>query len=153
MTPRELQALILATPECALHIHTPDMPKIGAEEARAKDQAVLGALVDSGALMQPSPRKIGVGDLLGDLGVQTGTVIYQKLVTISASDLAVELALSMLKAGTLDIGHHETVAAIDALPEPITAEEKAAMKAMAIQHVHVSAADVSIALRGPWGSE
>src|SRR5574337_1243173 len=152
MTPRELQALILATPACAAFVHTNDMPNIGAEEARAKDQSVADALLSSGALTQNVSRKIGVGDLLGELGIQTGGAIYSRLRALAASDIGVELALHMLDAATLDIGHPQTQAAIDALPG-FSDEEKAAMKDMARSVVTVTASEVSIALRGPWGDE
>lgn len=154
MTPRELQALILTTSACAPYVHTNDMEKIGADAARAKDQAVADALMASGVLTGIQTRRIGVNDLLGDLGLQTGTAIYQKLEQVAASDKGVELALMLLKVGSLDIGHHETQQAIAALPEPPFApDEKSAMKNMALRTVPVSAAEISTALRGPWGDE
>ena len=45
---RALQAAILATPDAQPHIHTNEMPKISAEEAMVKDQAVADAINASG---------------------------------------------------------------------------------------------------------
>lgn len=153
MTPRELQALILATSACASHVHTNDMDKIDANEARAKDQAVADALASSGALTRIVSRKIGVDTLIGELGLQTGSAIYEKLEQIAAVSKGIEMAVHLLDVGNLDIGHHETQAAIDALPATFTAAEKAAMKNLALRSDSVSAAEVSVALRGPWGDE
>lgn len=151
MTPRELQTLILATPSCVQHVHSNDMSKIGAEEVRGKDQAVADALMACGALTQVMPRKIGEDDVLRELGVTAGDDVLTKLETLAVADSKVRRAMRLLAAGDLDIGHAQTQAMIDALPMEFTADEKTALKNMALRTVSVSAAEVSTALRGPWG--
>lgn len=153
MTPRELQTLILATPACAQHVHNNDMAKIGAEDARAKDQAVADALAASGALTQIASRKIGEDDVLRDMGVAAGDEVLTKLETLALSDSKVLRAMRLLGQGDLDIGHDQTQAMIEALPPPFTEAEKLALKNMALSTVAVSGAEVSTALRGPWEDE
>lgn len=153
MTPRELQTIILATPECAPHVHTSDMPKISSDEARAKDQAVADALAKSGALTRIVSRKIGEDDVLREIGVDAGDDLLTKLETIAVGNSKVRRALRLLDADDLDIGDPQTQAVIDALPAHVTQDEKGALKGMARRLVPVSGAQVSTALRGPWGVE
>lgn len=227
MTPRELQALILATPACAPHIHTdavidsgtatgwgglsvtdssknwgadalvgmcafltdqdggtfvrrivgnsPDMfgidapppsgetpitrltysisNKLTADDARAKDQAIADALAKSGALTQIVSRKIGEDDVLRELGISVGDALLTKLETLALTESKIKRALRLLGNNDLDVGNDQTQAMIDALPMPVSKDEKTALKNMALRTVTVSGAQVSTALRGPWGDE
>lgn len=154
MTPRDLQSLILATPECAPHIHTGDMPKIGADEARAKDQAVADALMASGALKLLISRKVGEDDVLRECGLALGDAILTKLEAAANADSKIKRALRLLQKDDLDIGNVQTQAAINTLRGPLlTSAEADALLGMGFVAQHISAAQVSNALRGPWGDE
>ena len=70
MTPqflRALQAEIEATPACAQHVHTNDMPKISGAEALAKDQAIA-AIINVGRT-RPKAFEIGKGTIVEVLGL------------------------------------------------------------------------------------
>jgi len=59
-----------------------------------------------------------------------------------------------LSKASLDVGNLSVRAAIDMMVGTLlTAEQATAVKAMAEQPATVSAADVSRAMRGPWGDE
>lgn len=154
MTPRELQTEILNGPHaaaCAPFVHDNTMPAISAAEVKPKDAAIAEIL--NGNLKQIVRRKIGVDDMLGELGVADGSAIYEKLQTLAAGSTPVRLALGLLERNKLDIAHPQTQAAINSLPAPVTADEKSALLGMAYQPVSISMEQVGVALRGPWGDE
>lgn len=155
MTPRELQAEILTgakAAECLPFIHDGAMPVITAGEVKPKDAAIAAIL--SGYLKRNTARKIGIDDVLGELGVTVGSAIYEKLQSLAPASTPVRLALGLLDRNKLDIAHPQTQGAIGALPQPpFTPAEIAALQGMAYQPVTVTMEQVGVALRGPWGDE
>lgn len=155
MTPRELQAEILTgtkAAECLPFVHDDAAPRITAEQVKPKDAAIAAIL--NGAITRLSRRKIGVDDVLGELGVATGSAIYEKLQSLAPTNTPIRLALGLLDRNKLDIAHPQTQGAIGALPQPpFTPEEIAALQGMAYQPVTVTMEQVGVALRGPWGDE
>lgn len=155
MTPRELQAEILTgakAAECLPLVHDNAAPPITAEQVKPKDAAIAAIL--NGYLKRNMTRKIGVDDVLGELGVATGATIYEKLQSLAPNSTPIRLALGLLERNKLDIAHPQTQGAIGALPQPpFTPDEIAALQGMAYQPVTVTMEQVGIALRGPWGDE
>lgn len=155
MTPRELQVEILTGPkaaDCLPFVHDNAAPIISAEQVKPKDAAIAAIL--NGYLTRTTARKIGVDDVLGELGVATGSAIYEKLQGLAPTNTPIRLALGLLERNKLDIAHPQTQGAIGALPQPpFTADEIAALQGMAFQSVTITMEQVGIALRGPWGDE
>ena len=154
MSPRELQTLIQATPACAASAHTNEMPKIGADEARAKDQAVADALNAAGAGMELRSRLIGYGAVLAELGPVAGAAVLDKLDAAAAQSSPLKWAMKLLDTGTLDIGVPVTQAQIQAMRGGLLTDAEAdALQRMGMEPIIVSSQQVSNALRGPWGDE
>lgn len=166
---RALQTEILTGQEasaCAPFVHTNEMPKIGAEEAAAKDQSiadVLNAVPDT--IMAES---ISVTDLFDAL-YKTGDYALLKAAQIGG-DVDATVAFAILSdahdyggdrvhlAATTTTGQFGKLMAKNL----ITPAGMAAIQAKAVTTttrmvklfgVDVTAADVSRAVRGPWGDE
>lgn len=147
-----LHAAITAGPfatACAPHVHTSEMPRIGGQEARAKDQAIADILNAGGAITTITRRTLGIGTVLDALGPTDGAAVLDALYALAASVRPIHYALMLLERGDLDVGMASTRAQIDALVgSALTAEQAARLKSLAEEPVPVTAADVSIALRG-----
>lgn len=154
MTPRELQALIQATPACAPYAYTADMPKIGADEVRSKDQAVADVLNAAGTAKRLQSRQIGYGEILNELGPAAGAALLDKLDAAIGSNSMIKWAMKLVEAGTFDIGLSASQAQIEALRGALLTDgETDGLKAMGYVPEIVSSSGVSIALRGPWVDE
>ncbi len=149
-TPRELQTHILSVIECAPYVQTNEMPKISGSVVRAKDQAIANILNAAGSFKRLNTRMIGIGTVLDTLGADTGAAVLDGLYAAASADRALFYALKLLERGELDVSLSSTRAKMDALlPTGIAA----ALKALAETPETISAAQVSVALRGPWGDE
>lgn len=165
MNYRALQAEILAGPKaglCAPFVNDGSDPSRKAT-ARADDAAIAEILsLGRTAIV---PREIGDGAVLLCLGVPEGPLFLYHLevlaetappegsgeAAIIAHAVARQAWRSLLKAA-LDVGNASVRAAIDLFVGTLlTAEQAEAIKRLAEIPEVVSAADVSRALRGPWG--
>jgi len=165
MTPRELQAEILSGPkaaECAPFVNDGSDPTRKAT-AYVDDQAIADIL--SEGRVKIASKEIGDGAVANALGYPDGPVFLYYLAqaasapadqtpqSIAACAMAAQAWRSLSKA-SLDVGNLSVRAAIDMMVGTLlTAEQATAVKAMAEQPATVSAADVSRAMRGPWGDE
>lgn len=165
MTPRELQAEIMSGPkaaECAPYVNDGSDPSRKAT-AYADDQAI--ATILSAGRVKIGSREVGDGAVANALGYPDGPVFLYYLAqaasapadqtpqSIAACAMAAQAWRSLSKA-SLDVGNLSVRAAIDMMVGTLlTAEQADAVKAMAEQPDSVSAADVSRAMRGPWGDE
>lgn len=160
MTPAELWTLIQNTPACAPHI-VPSEPKVEAAVARAGDQAIADIL--SVGRTTISPREVGDGAIAIALGIPDGPIFLFRLEqtanTVIASDAEPEqLALvstarqawrSVTKAA-LDVGNPVVRTALDTfVGSLLTADQAAAIKALAEVPDQITADQVSLAVRGP----
>lgn len=156
-TPRELQDEILHGPyaaSCAAFVHTAEMDKISGVEARRKDQAIADILNSSGAFRTLVPRPIGIGTVLNTLGPADGAVVMDALYALSATVRPLHYALMLLERGDLDVGLPAVRGQIDALVPAVFSEGQATLlKLLAEEPEIVTAAQVSVALRGPWEDE
>lgn len=151
MTPRDLQTLIHSTADCADHIHINEMPAISGYEVRAKDQAVADVINGLGVAVQITSRPIGLGTVLDALGPTEGAAVLDTLYAMATTVRPVYYALKLLEQGGLDVGMTSTRAQIDALVgSAFTAEQAAVIKTLAESPEIITAAQVSVALRGPW---
>lgn len=155
-----LRAEILARPDCAPLAVTPDMPKD--PTAPAKDRQIA-ALLGAGRTRIAS-REIGDGEIALALGIPAGPVFLYELEraaeTPPAADATPEQiaqhavarqAWRSVQKAAFDVGRAEVRAALDLFVGVLlTAEQAAAIKALAEQVDIVTAEQVSRALRGPW---
>lgn len=170
MTPqflRALQAEILGNPACAPFVHTNEMPKIPAAEARAKDGAIAAIL--SPGRKRPRSRLIterGIVALLGpdDTG---GEGFLQKLDDFGAATLPPEHPLKTKQRGIrrmlawlksdegLDVGDEGTQQLLLALGQVgvVPMAQAQAVAALGLEDDPVTIDQVSRAVRGPWGDE
>lgn len=165
MTPRELQTEILNGPkaaECAPFVNDGSDP---ARKATAYSDDLAIAEILSVGRTQIVGTQIGDGDVAIALGIPDGPLFLYQLeqaatapvdqtpAAIAAHAMARQ-AWRSLNKGLLSIGNPAVRAAIDAMVGTLlTAEQATAVKAMAEQPSTVSAAEVSRAMRGPWGDE
>lgn len=183
MTPeflRSLQTTILASEPCAQYVHTNDMPKISSVEVAAKDKAIADII--SAGRFRYQERLITTRGIRAVLSVTEAFAFIGLMKTLNAAseapqwmaDLftavgipapahpayfdAFQEAFGWLKAGGegIDIGDATAHQMMDLLAAadpaqwgPIVAKLKAAAQVPD----PVTAADVSRALRGPWGDE
>lgn len=183
MTPeflRALQATILANEACTAHVHTNDMPKISSVEVAAKDKAIA-AIISEGRYRYQE-RLITTRGIRAVLSVTEAFAFIGLMRNLNAASStpqwmadiftavgipapahpayfdAFQEAFDWLKAGGegIDIGDttaHQMmdllVAADPAQWGPIVGK----LKAAAQEPDPVTAAQVSRALRGPWGDE
>jgi hypothetical protein len=138
------------------------MPVIGGSAVKAKDQSIADILNRADYTRTVETRVTDLS-LMDDLGVTVANSVLDKLTAIGGSNSAVRRAVKAIESGRgLDVGNPEVGGVLDQLtlipaPDGLTAEEAAAIKALAVKPCGraellfgqtVSAADVSIALRG-----
>lgn len=153
-TPQNLRAAILASEACLPHVHLAEMPAITGAEARAKDQAVADILNAAATYREVVSRTIGIGTVLDTLGAEAGALVLDSLTALSASIRPLHYAMILLDRGDLDVGLESVRNQINALtPTVFTPQQAQAILALAEQPITITAAQVSIALRGPWGDE
>lgn len=152
MTPqflRALQTLINNTPACAQYVHTNDMPKISGIEAKAKDQAIAD-IVNMGRT-RPKAYEIGKGTIVEVLGLPGANAFLD----IIDGDSTYRHVKHLLQDGRLRIDSTLVVNLVQGFMQAnvISAEGGAALLALGREPDPVSAAEVSRAVRGPWGDE
>ena len=181
MTPqllRALQAEILADAECAPFVHTNDMPKIGSDEAAAKDQAI--ATIRNGKRPPKArPCQLSERGVRSALPIVQGALLIKTLRDLEAATAApawlsavlgalkvpadqqwayfdtLQCGHAWLRAEGLDVGVQRTRDMLDVLAAgvPELAEAAATLKALGLQPDPITPDQVSRALRGPWGDE
>lgn len=164
---RSLQAEILSGPkssECKPYVNDGSDPSRKAS-APSDDQAIA-ALLSAGRTKIAS-RQIDDRDVAIALGIPGGPVFLYQLELAaetvpgaSATDEQIaqhaiaRQAWRSLQKAALDIGNPVVRSAIDAMVGTLlTAEQASAVKALAEIPDPVTVADVSLAMRGPWGDE
>lgn len=164
---RDLQAEILSGPRavaCAQHVNDGTDPA-RRHTARVDDQAIADIL--SEGRMKIASMEIGDSTVAVALGIPAGPLFLYRLeslaTTAPASDateqqIAVHAvarqAWRSLEKWQFNIGDPVVRAAIDAFVGTLLTQDEAdAVKAIALIPDPVSAADVSRAMRGPWGDE
>lgn len=160
MTPeylRALQAAILASQACAEHVITNDAPKAAADQARAADQAIADIMRAEG---------FGAGSRAVPAWQAKRTLIkrgrWRGIVMASQNDAhpAVEAAYaavalaedSRMDADFLDPAVGPLLASLVAAGL-LSEQDRDDLESMSRTDSTVTAADVSRALRGPWGDE
>ena len=164
---RDLQEEILYGPrsaECAPFVNDGSDP---ARKASAPaDDAAIAEILSEGRTRIVS-REIGDGAVAIALGIPGGPVFLYQLEMAaetspgaSATDEQVaqhaiaRQAWRSLQKASLDIGNAVVRAGIDSMVGTLlTADQAAAVKELAEVPDIVSVADVSLAMRGPWGDE
>ncbi len=160
MTPtylRALQSAILASPACAEHVIDNSAGKVPADEARAKDQAIADIMREQG---------FGAGSRAVPAWQAKRQLIMRgkwRAIVQAAQDAehpAVEAAYAAVALADdarmdADFCDPTAVPLIGALVATgLLSEEDAQMlRDMSVTPSAVAAADVSRALRGPWGDE
>jgi len=160
-----LKAEILSGPraaECAPFVNDGSDPSRKAT-APADDQAIAAILTPGRTT--PGDALISDVDVAIALGIPAGPLFLYQLeqaATAPAGPGAQEIAIHAvarqvwrsIQRGDFKIGNPTVRAAIDAMIGTLlTDEQAAAIKALAEVLAPVTAADVSRAMRGPWGSE
>lgn len=158
---RALQAAILASAACAPHVITNGMPKVPSAEAAAADRAI--AEIISAGRTRIAPTRIGELGVLARYpsGPIDADAVLSKLEAYSVagsplSSLVARALRGIRSPDGLDFGDTATQTMLAALGQsggPLTAAEAQALASMASVPDPVTAADVSRALRGPWGDE
>jgi len=164
---RDLQEEILYGPrsaECAPFVN--DGSDAARKHSAPADDAAIAAILSDGRTRIVS-REIGDGAVAVALGIPGGPVfLYQLELTANANpgesatyeqiariSIARQTWRSLQKA-SLDIGNPVVRAGIDVMVGTLlTADQAAAVKSLAEVPDTVSVADVSLAMRGPWGDE
>ena len=164
---RALQEEILSGPRasaCAPFANDGSDP--ARKHSAPSDDAAIAAILSEGRTRIVS-REIGDGAVAIALGIPGGPVfLYQLELAAETSpgesataDQIAQHAIARqawrsLQKGALDIGNAVVRDAIDAMVGTLlTAEQAVAVKALAEVADQVSVADVSLAMRGPWGDE
>ena len=154
---RSLQAAILASAECAPFVHTNDMPKISSVEAVEKDGAIAAILNAAGwgATSRAVPVHFAKKHLI-KRGKWRAIVLASQQAdhpAIEAAYAAVALAEdARMDADFLDASAGPLLEALVAA-DLIDNADRAALRDMCRVPSAVTAADVSRAVRGPWGDE
>lgn len=152
MTPQFLRALqtqINATPACTQHVHTNDMPKISSIEAAAKDKAIADII--SVGRTRPKAYEIGKGTIVEVLGLAGANAFLD----IIDGDTTYRHVKHLLQDGRLRVDSVMVAALVQGFMQAnvISAEGGAALLALGREPDPVTAAEVSRAVRGPWGDE
>lgn len=164
---RDLQAEILSGPRadaCAPYVNDGSDPSRKA--SAPADDAAIAAILSEGRARVVS-REVGDGAVAIALGIPGGPVFLYQLELASetspgasatdeqiAQHAIARQAWRSLQKAALDIGNPVVRSAIDAMVGTLlTAEQAAAVKALAEVPDPVTVADVSLAMRGPWGDE
>ena len=174
---RALQAQILANHACQQHVITNDMPRIASAEAFAKDAAIAEIL--SVGRTRLAPFMISERGVRANLPIKDGALFIKTLRDLSeASDVPAWLSAALgqigvaeedkwayfdtlqcgytwLRADGLDVGEATVRQLLDllGLGVPPLAGAIAHLKSLGMEPDPITAADVSLALRGPWGDE
>lgn len=154
---RALQAAILASPQCAPYVHDNAAPRISGAEVYAKDAAIADILNAAGwgAASQPVPVH-----LAKDLLIKRGR--WRRIVQASANDAhpAVDAAFAFVALAEDDRLRADFLVASDArmlaellAHELIGSADRGALEDLCRTPSALTAAEVSRALRGPWGDE
>ena len=158
MTPthlRALQSAILADADCAAHVVTNDMGKV--PDAPAKDRAIADIMNAKGWGMtsQSIPchlaKKLLIkrgkwrAIVLASQDAQHPAVEAAYAAVALAEDARMDADFNDASAGPLMAGLVATGL--------LSADDVSALQAMCTVPSNVTAADVSLALRGPWGDE
>lgn len=162
----DLWAEIQANPACLPHIHTNEMPKLSAQDAQVKDQAIADIL--NAERIRIVDCEVGEGRISEAMGIPQGPVFIYNLRNAALAPLPdnpseadiirkamTEQAWRLIDKASLNVGSPSVRAGIDAFISfgLISAEGAAAVKSLAEVPETVSAADVSRAVRGPRGDE
>lgn len=164
---RDLQAEILSgtrAADCAPFVNDGSDP--ARKAAAPADDAAIAALLSEGRTRIVS-QEVGDGAVAIALGIPGGPVFLYQLELAaetvpgaSATDEQIaqhaiaRQAWRSLQKAALDIGNPVVRSAIDAMVGTLlTAEQASAVKALAEIPDPVTVADVSLAMRGPWGDE
>lgn len=164
---RDLQDEILSGPraeDCAPHVNDGSDP--ARKSSAPADDAAIAAILSDGRARIVS-REVGDGAVAIALGIPGGPVFLYQLELAaetapgaSATDEQIaqhaiaRQAWRSLQKAALDIGNPVVRSAIDAMVGTLmTAEQAAAVKALAEVPDPVTVVDVSLAMRGPWGDE
>jgi hypothetical protein len=146
---------ILAGPHaaaCAPHVINYDAPKTPG--AQQRDQAIADVLNSAEGGVVYRERFVTARTLLAELDPFVAAAILDKLEAAAQVNSVVKWAMRYVTTDGIDIGHSATHSLLDLV---LTADEAAAVKALAAKSVGhaqlvlgapVTAADVSIALRG-----
>lgn len=152
MTPqflRDLQTAILTSEPCAQYVHTNDMPKISSTEAAAKDKAIADIIsVDR---TRPKAFEIGKGTIVEVLGLAGANAFLD----IIDGDATYRHVKHLLQDGRLRVDSALVVQLVQGFMQAgvISANGGAALLALGREPDPVTAAEVSRAVRGPWGDE
>lgn len=160
MTPaylRALQAAIIASPACAEHVIDNSAGKVPADEARAKDQAIADILRADG--FGAGSRAVPAWHakrMLIKRGKWRGIVLASQDAehpAVEAAYAAVALAEdARMDADFLDADAAPLLGALVA-KGLLSQQDRDDIEALSRTASTVTAADVSRALRGPWGDE
>lgn len=160
MTPaylRALQAAILADADCATSVHTNEMPKISGPEAAVWDATIAAVLNAKG--WGAGSRAVPC-HLAKKLLIKRGR--WRAIVRAAENDAhpAVEAAyaaVALAEDARMEADFKDAAAEplLTALVSSglIGGEDRAALEAMSTVASAVTGAEVSRALRGPWGDE
>lgn len=160
MTPtylRALQAAIIASPACAEHVIDNSAGKVPADEARAKDQAIADILrVDGFGAGSRAVPAWHAKRMLIKRGKWRGIVLASQDAehpAVEAAYAAVALAEdARMDADFLDADAGPLLGALVAT-KLLSQQDRDDIQALSRTDSTVTAADVSRALRGPWGDE
>lgn len=152
MTPqflRDLQTAILESEPCAQYVHTNDMPKINSTEAAAKDKAIADII--SVGRTRPKAYEIGKGTIVEVLGLAGANAFLD----IIDGDATYRHVKHLLQDGRLRVDSALVVQLVQGFMQAgvISANGGAALLALGREPDPVTAAEVSRAVRGPWGDE
>lgn len=165
MTPAALRALqteILANPACVAFVHTNDMPSVDA----AADDAQIAAIVSAGRTRLRSHYITDRG-VISALGTQAGNAFLDAIEgfavavlpaehPLKADQAGIKRVLAWLKSdGGIELGDAQTQMLLGVFAQlgVVNAGHAATIMALGKDADPVSAGDVSLALRGPWGDE
>lgn len=162
---RALQAEILSGPkagDCQTYVNDGSDPDRKA--SAMSDDAAIAAILSAGRT-SIAQRQINDADAAIALGIPAGPLFLYQLeqaATVAPSPEATAQQIALyavarqawrsLTRGTFDIGNPVVRQAIDSMVGTLlTAEQATGIKALAEVPQTISAADVSRAMRGPWG--
>lgn len=154
---RALQAAILADEACAAYVITADAPKVPAAQAAAQDQAIADLMNEAGfGVSSQAVPAWWAKKYLIKRGRWRGIVAASQddnHPAVDAAYAAVALAEdARMDADFLDPAAGPLQAALIATGL-MDADDRGVLEAMSRTDCLVTAADVSLALRGPWGDE
>ena len=164
---RDMQTEILSGPKaaaCAPFVNDGTDP--ARKSTAPADDAAIAAILSAGRVVVTS-REIGDGAVSIALGIPDGPLFLYQLETLADTPPAdgaeqaeiiahavARQAWRSLSKAAFDVGNAAVRAGIDLfVGSLLTAEQAQAIKALAEAAETITAADVSRAMRGPWGDE